>query len=279
LSNSSGEALTIEELDILFNINKTLLGFPARGRIDIFNLSENNIQKITKKYTDVELFAGYEGKVALIFRGNVMNFAKNHVGPTSVFTLIVKSSTAAWEGSTFTKTYRAGTTPATIINEVVRSFGGVIPGQVLTSPDWVPSLADVTYTGSSRRVMDQLARDYNFDWNIVEGEVIVTPRNQALLDKPPYVVTPTTGLIGSPVLTEQGVDFRLLLNPAILLGRQIEMRSEFAELGQSNLEFRKVRNTADGIYKVMDIRLVGGTRTLDWYTDVISWGTTNDTRN
>lgn len=279
LTNAAGETLTVDTLDIVFNIDKTLLGYPARGRIEIFNLSESNIQKITRRFTDVDLIGGYRGKEALLFRGNVMNFFKSRYGPTSTFTLIVKSSTTAWEGSAFSKTYTAGTPPATVINDVVASFKGVIPGQIVVDPNWQPTLADATYTGSSRRVMDQLARNYNFDWNIVEGEVLVVPRNEAFKDKPVFVITPRTGLIGSPVLTEQGVDFRVLLNPAILLGRQIEMRSEFAQLGQAGVDFRRVRNTADGVYKVMGVRMTGGLRIVDWYSDIVAWGTTNDTRN
>lgn len=278
LSNAE-ESLTVEELTIRFEIGKTLLGYPARGRIEIFNLSDENRQKITQRYTSVELYGGYVGASALLFRGNITNYYKDQNGPTGIFTLIVKSSTAAWEESTFTRTYIAGTPPATIINEVAASFKGVITGQIKTSPDWEPNLADVTVMGSSRRIMDQLARDYNFDWNIVEGEVIAVPRNAALEDQPVFVIDSDHGLIGSPVITDLGVDFRILLNPAILLGRQIELRASSVQLGQGAVEYRKVRNTADGIYKVMDIRMTGSVRSVDWYCDIIAWGTNSETRN
>lgn len=278
LSNAE-ESLTVDNLTVQFEIGKTLLGYPARGRISIFNLGEENIQKITKRYTSVELYGGYIGAEGLLFRGNITNYSKDRFGPTSAFTLVVKSSTSAWEESSFTKTYAAGTPPATIVNEVAESFKGVIVGQILTDVNWAPSLSDVTVMGSSRRIMDQLARDYNFDWNIVEGEVIAAPRSQALLDKPVFIISEATGLIGSPVITDLGVDFRVLLNPAILLGRQIEMRAKYGQLGQSGVDFRRVRSSADGVYKIMDIRMVGNTRSLDWYCDIVSWGTNNETRN
>jgi hypothetical protein len=278
LSNAD-EFLIVENLSMSFSIQKTLLGYPARGRINIRNLGEANIQKITKRYTSVDLIGGYVGAEALLFRGNIMNYSKTRLTPTSEFSLIVKSSTAAWEDSTFSKAYTAGTPAATMINDVANSFEGVIPGSLVTDQNWPTNLADVTLSGSSRRVMDQLARDYNFDWNIVEGEVITLPRGQTLQDKPTYVITPATGLIGSPVITELGVDFRVLLNPAIMLGRQVEMRSKYGQLGQAGIEFRKVRNTADGFYKVMDIRMTGDTNAIDWYYDLITWGTTNEFRN
>lgn len=280
LSNAE-ESLEVSDLAIRFEIQKTLLGYPARGRIIIRNLSETNIQKITRRYTSVDLYGGYEGAEALLFRGNITNYYKDRPGPTSEFIMIVKSSTSAWEESSFSKTYAAGTPPAAIIADVVNSFQGVIPGQLMTDPNWPTNLSDVTFSGSSRRTMDQLARQYNFDWNIVEGEVITVPRGQALKDKPTYLITPQTGLIGSPVITELGADFRVLLNPAIMLGREVEMHSRYAQLGQSGLEFRQVRNTADGIYKVMDIRMTGDTGfgQIDWYCDLITWGATSEFRN
>lgn len=278
LSNAE-EQLEVDQLTIQFEIRKTLLGYPARGRISIFNLSEEAIQRITKVYTTVELYGGYAGAEALLFRGNITNYSKSRFGPTSAFVMLVKSSTTAWEASNFSKTYKAGTPVATIIREVAQSFDGVIVGQLLVDENWVPNVADLSLSGSSRRVMDQLAREYNFDWNIVEGETIVTPRGKALLDKPTIIVSTSTGMIGSPVLTDQGVDFRVLLNPAIMLGRQIEMRSRFGELGQGGVDFRRVRSSADGVYKVMDILMTGGTRSIEWYSDIVSWGTTNETRN
>lgn len=278
LSNAE-ESLTVEGLSMAFQIGKTLLGYPARGKIVIRNLSETNIQRITQRYTSVELIGGYEGAEALLFRGNISNYSKERNGPTSEFHLIVKSSTSAWEASTFQKTFAAGTPLSTVLGELMGSFQGVIPGQIAASPDWPTNLSSTVVAGSSRRSMDVLARTYNFDWNIIDDEVTVVSRGQALKDRPAYVISPATGLIGSPVLTELGADFRVLLNPAIMLGREIEMRSEYAQLGQAGVEFRRVRNTADGTYKVMDIRMSGDTNGVDWYYDLITWGTTSENRN
>lgn len=278
LSNAE-EELEVDQLSIQFEIRKTLLGYPARGRISVLNLGEETIQRITQVYTTVELYGGFAGAEALLFRGNITNYYKSRLSATSAFVMVVKSSTSAWEGSKFSKTYRAGTPVSTIIREVAESFDGTIVGQLQFDESWQTNVSDASFTGSSRRSMDQLARDYNFDWNIVEGEVIVTPRGKTLQDKPTYIISTATGMIGSPIITDQGVDFRILLNPDIMLGRQIEMRSKYGELGQSGVDFRRVRNTADGVYKVMDILMTGGTRSPEWYSDIVSWGTTNETRN
>lgn len=279
LSNAD-EELEVEGLRIRFEIGKTLLGYPARGRIEVYNLGEPNIQKITQRYTTVELYCGYldAGNVALVFRGNIINFFKTRFAENSVFTMVVKSSTTAWDDSYFAKTYRAGVAPETIITEVAQSFGGVIVRPIEAPESWVASLADVTLSGSSRQLMNQLSRTYNFDWDIMEGEVTVVPRGKALLDKAAYVITPLTGLIGAATITELGADFRMLLNPGIMLGRQVQLLTDSVQLGQANIDFRRVRNTADGLYKVMDIRLFGDTRGIDWFCDIVGWIAENEPR-
>lgn len=271
LSNADGEVLVIEELRITFQLNKTLLGYPTRGRIEIYNLSEENIQRIGKRYSVATLEAGYATTKAHVFTSNIMNFYKSRQGVDSVFNLILAGEAPAWADSVFVRTYREGMPPSTILRDVAGSFEGVIIGTLLEDASWEAKLSSVTHAGNARTIMDKLARDYNFDWAIHDGQIDVIPRGQVLTDQPIYVITPETGLIGSPTLTELGADFRVLLNPDIMLGRQVQMSAESVQLGQEGLEFRRVRTTADGFYKVMDIRLMGDTRGLDWYCDIIGW--------
>ena len=117
--------------------------------------------------------------------------------------------------------------------------------------------------------MDILARDYNFDWNIDQNVLDVVGRGLSSDDKGVFNINPQTGLIGAPTLTELGADFRILLNPEILVGRQVFMDSATVQLAQAAIDIRKVRTTADGFYKVKETRLIGDTRGKDWYTDII----------
>lgn len=273
LYNEEGEGLVVEHLRLRFQLTKTLLGYPTRGTIEIYNLSEENIQRITRRLTSMRLEVGYAGALASIFGARIMNFYKRRIGTDSVFVLILSGHAVQWQGSVFSKTYEAGITPSNILRDVVGSFDAVITGNILEGEDWQGKLSSVTHAGGSVEIMNKLAKDYNFDWFIEENQINIVARGRVLQDRPVFVITPATGLIGSPTLTELGADFRVFLNPEIRLGREVQMTTQFVELGQEGLEFRKVRNTADGLYKTMDIRYLGDTHGNEWYCDLITWRT------
>lgn len=269
--NDAGEQLEIRDLRVSFELTKTLLGYPNRGVVEVYNLAEEDIQRITQKFSTLRLFAGYAERVKQVFEANVKNFYKARSNPDSIFTFITSSGSRAWDSSVFSKTYNAGTSANTIIEEVGNSFDGVQLGARVSNPEWPTLLANGTFSGSSSRVMDQLSREYNFDWAIDQQELNIVPRGFALEDLPLVEITPDTGLIGSPTLTELGADFRVLMNPDLVPGRRVQMRADFVQLGQSGTEFRRVRTTADGIYKIMETRHIGDSRGQDWYTDIIGW--------
>lgn len=272
------ELLVVEDLRIRFELNKTLLGYPARGKLEIYNLSESNIARISQRLTKVRVEAGYVDLFGEIFNSNIMNYYKSRFTTDSVFTMILAGEAAAWENSTFSRTYEAGVMPATILRDLAGSFEDIIVGSLLESAEWEAKLASVTHVGAVKSVLNKLAVDYNFDWSLHNGQLDIIPRGRVLEDKPTYIITPETGLIGSPTLTELGADFRILLNPDIMLGRQCQMSTEYVELGQAGLEFRKVRNTADGFYKVMDLRYIGDSHGNEWYCDIIGWIVGNEPR-
>lgn len=269
------QALVVDGLRVRFQLTKTLLGYPTRGKVEIYNLSEANIQRVTKRLTSVRVEAGYgaTGDMRQIFLSNIMNYYKTRQNVDSIFTLILSGSAPAWNGSTFNRTYREGVMPAQIIRDVAGSFADVIIGTILEDENWTSKLSSVTHAGSVVDIMNKLSEDYNFDWSVHDGQLDIVPREKIIEDRPVFVITPQTGLLGSPTLTELGADFRILINPDIMLARKLQMSTESVILGQEGLEFRKVRNTADGFYKVMDLRYLGDTRGNEWYCDIIGWRT------
>lgn len=275
---NDSETLTVEGLRIKFEVVRTSLGYPNRGKIQIYNLSEAKIQQITQRLSKVRLFAGYNGEIPQVYEADLINFYKTRLGVDSVFELVTGSGKRSWTSSQFSKTYNAGVAIETIIKEVVESFIDVIPGVVVLPPDLPTKLQPLSLSGSSSSVMDILARDYNFDWNIDQNVLDVVGRGLSSDDKTVFNINPQTGLIGAPTLTELGADFRILLNPEILVGREVFMDSTTVQLAQAATDIRKVRTTADGFYKVKETRLIGDTRGQDWYTDIIGWRVADEPR-
>ena len=75
---------------------------------------------------------------------------------------------------------------------------------------------------------------------------------KAQMDAPTIALTPETGLIESPVVTDEGAAARMFLNPAVVLGCQIDLTSA----------------TLNGRYKVIALRHTGDTWSGDFETGV-----------
>ena len=82
-------------------------------------------------------------------------------------------------------------------------------------------------------------------------------------------VDPYTGLIGMPQQTVDGLNFRLLLNPAIKLMTRVKLsRSELNEVVLMPKQKQR-RLDDEWIYQAIEVTHTGDTRGNDWYTDVV----------
>lgn len=78
-------------------------------------------------------------------------------------------------------------------------------------------MTDVTLGDSDLNKIRKLCRDYQIDLYIENRSITITRQGAPRNTRVP-VITPKTGLIGYPVPTMQGVDFRCLYSPMIRFG-------------------------------------------------------------
>jgi hypothetical protein len=91
----------------------------------------------------------------------------------------------------------------------------------------------------------------NLDWSIQNNTMVIRPKGGADA-QPAIVISPTTGLIGSPERDERGgVTGRTLIINGLEPGRKIELQSE----------------VITGNYVVAKTRLTGDTEGQEYYID------------
>ena len=71
------------------------------------------------------------------------------------------------------------------------------------------------------------------------------------------LITPETGLIGVPTITDNGVRAKALLNPEIRPGRRVQIESETLEM-----------NAEGGIYRVSSATYAGDNHQGDFVVDI-----------
>jgi hypothetical protein len=266
LVQSSSEALQIEGLRIAFEIIKDLYGHPNLARISVYNLSITSRNKIQDEFEDIIFNVGYSGRVKTLYVGQIKNVTHVKNGPDIITTIYSGDGQRDFEQSFSSFTLAEGSKLGDIINRVVSDFGETTLGLVQGVDTNQGKLLGYTVSKPTKNVLNELGNEYNFDWTIEQGMLKIISRDS--FEDVEFKITPNTGMLNTPAITEIGVDVTTLLNPEVLPGRTVYVSSETTTLNIQNLEFRDratVRTNADGRYKVQKVVYSGDTHTDEWY--------------
>jgi hypothetical protein len=109
--------------------------------------------------------------------------------------------------------------------------------------------------GSCSRELNRLGRTHGFYWSIQNGALEIIPGDGYLGGI--AFLTPTTGLIESPTITDNGVSAKALLNPEIRPNRRVRIESEMLKA-----------NGGGGEYRVSTASYVGDNRDGDFFVQI-----------
>lgn len=259
----------IKDLRITFEITKSILSFPNLCKLIIYNANDDTLSALQNKFTKIVLNAGYRGDVRLLFKGEVRNVYQTKIGTDRIVTIFAGDGERDWQNAAFNKTFTSSISIKDAISEVLKTFKEVTIGVVNGLPEIADKLRGQTLSGSSKDILNGFADEYGFNWNIQNGEVIITPIEEALQTDEAVVITAATGMIGSPIITEIGADVVSLLNPRLLPNRAFKIESVNADIQLGNLFFRNVKRTnAAGLYKVQEVTFKGDSREGQWTSAV-----------
>ena len=246
--------------------------------IEIWNVGAETEQKLIGKITEgtiVELSAGYqnEGRYGVIFLGKVFQPLVDRVNVTDFrFTLSCVDGKDMFENNTVNFTLPAGYTQLSLLQSTLARASAPINAGAISPPRNTATMPrGVTVFGAPSRQLRLFARDNNLDMYAHQEKINFAP-NSASVDPNPIVVSPSTGLIGSPSQTDAGVHIRSLLNPNILMSNPCRLiKIDQALTRQELIRIGAITSIldADGTYKIIGVRHVGDTRGNDWYTEVI----------
>jgi hypothetical protein len=256
------------ELRIKFEVTRSVIGVPNLMKIQLFNLKESTALRITKEFQTIRLLAGYPGNTALIFSGQIRNILHLRENQTKIAEIYAGDGLAAYEKATAAKTFNKGVTVKEVVQDIAKSFGqyGVSNGKLDGLNSSRNKLRGLSYSGASKDILNNLGDDYDFDWSIQDGALTTVARDQSDNSTEAVLINRTTGMIGSPAITEIGADVTTSLNPKLIPNKRIKIESEAPQVNLSgNLYFRRVNRTlGNGIFKIQKVVHMGDSRGNDW---------------
>jgi hypothetical protein len=271
------------DLRVRFQITANDIETPNAAVIRVYNLSSDRIKYLISEFTQVTIAAGYGENIGTIFKGQVKQYVRGKERNVDSFLEIraadgdlaynkgfVNDSLpgGASVNQQFQSLVKAMDIPADPSTDAVlaaQPYGGILPrGKVRF--------------GLARYFMSDLAKTANVRWSIQNGRVVLVPITGYLAGDV-IKINSTSGMVGVPEATEQGITVTCLLNPAIQIGYRIQLNeADVTETviknqlfpGYRDVNFvANVDHSTEGFYRVIVIEHEGDTRGQEWYTKLV----------
>lgn len=277
---TSDGTIDVSNLRGRFSVRYATVQSPNSAEIIITNLSEATAQKINKEGQKVTLTAGYEDGHAIIFSGNIVQKRVGRENPVDTYlSIIAEDGSRAYNYATVSKTLAAGSTFRDQVDVVLEAMKphGVTAGYIADlGSKKMPGPR--TLFGMARDVMRDIATSTGATWTIENGKLDVVKANAS---KPGDVIVlnSTTGMIGRPVQTFDGIIARMLLNTRVKPNGRIKIdqgsidaaaaSTVYGDQVKANNDFLEGMLATDGIYKIVVVEHHGDSRGNPWYTEVV----------
>lgn len=273
-------AIDLSDLHFRFNIVAADTEAPDRVVIRVYNLGKQTVNTLIQEYTGVVLQAGYRnGNYGIVFQGSVTQYHRGKEDNVDSYLEIHASDGDEFYNYGYVGVpLPAGASMAQTVSSVASQIGAKVDKNAL---DYLNYFGGVlprgqVQLGLARNIFRSIAITAGARWSIQNGTIKIIPNN-GYLPGEAVVINSTTGMVGVPEATDNGVNVRALLNANIQVGQRIQINERDITFATIKSQFYPNYNsiqyvanvTRDGFYRVMVAQHSGDTRDTTWYTDII----------
>ncbi len=195
---------------------------PDRARFTVSNLYDKaSVGAFRVEGAVVRIHAGYVEAPHQLFIGDVERVITRHPVAGTEVEIHATDGGRAFRGATIAKAFARSVTARQLLNELATALG-VPLGTVGAVAD--KRFATYTLSGSVAENLDVLSQTLGMRWSIRDGALQLLAPSEKRVDVVPEF-TPSTGLVGSPVETEDGIECVVRLDGRIRPGVRIVVES------------------------------------------------------
>lgn len=282
VAKSTGEGIEFNQFKVQFTVRRGDFQTPNSCDVRIFNLKPNTANLIGQnEYTQLAISAGYEGNFALIFKGTIKQFRLGRITQLDSYVDITAADgDEAYNFAPVLVSIPAGNTQSSIASSLLAAMSkfGVTQSYLPTLPSNGLIRGRVLY-GMCRDEYRDFAWTNNCKWSLQDNGVTVIPYVSYIANQGTVpIISVSTGLIGVPEQTQQGINIRTLLNPNYKIGQLVQLQGgvntfrrnlDLPSQVQNIKTALQAQTSPDGLYYVMVANHSGDTRGNNWYTDMV----------
>jgi len=201
---------------------------PNEATIELYNPAAGTITLAQRAGVRFRLWAGYGSSAALVFEGDAVPGGIKDTPPgrdaTRVLRAELQDGGLAYRTGQVSLSFAKGVAMSTVYGQVAQAMG-LDAGQVQLA-DALTLPTGLTFAGPARDLLGRLAAISGAGATIRDGALYVVTLGGSTVERAP-LLTPSTGLIGSPSQKDDGrVEVKALLDPAIRPLRPFRVESE-----------------------------------------------------
>jgi hypothetical protein len=296
LPDTSKPILTFSDFRIRFYVRNADQETPDNCEIRIYNLKRETIEQMiggyssdTKTYkrgefTDVALNAGYQnGNYGNVFRGSIRQYRVGRENNLDSYIDILASDGAYLYNITVDTSVEGRKTIGDLLNKIAESVNQEVElGSFKSDGLHTVIPRGVVLFGMVRAKYRNIAATVNASWTIQDRKIVFID-TLGYTDADIININATTGLIGVPEQTQEGIRLKCLLNSEIKIGNRVRLNNkEITQFMEANpdsgaaLIYNKIAGLynnppidADGLYRAFVVEHEGDTRGQNWYTHLV----------
>lgn len=206
---------------------KSFEGFPNTGNLKVFNVSEKNRKPLQKNGNLVIVKAGYQGNNFEVLSGSVLKAPTVRQGTEILTTVDIGDGAYALIDAQVSQIYPAGTQDIVILKDAIKS----LQDQGISVGDYDETLVDKRITreymvsGTAQEIISKYATKYGLTWSIQDSQLEFLKVGGTVNVNSAVLLTPSTGLIGSPQVEFTNISFNTLLIPKLKIGTLVSIET------------------------------------------------------
>lgn len=247
----NGGGVQPHELKVEFSISKSVSSQQNSAEITIYNLAEGNRNALGKELDDIELEAGYMpptggSNVGRLFKGQIRDVKHERRGADIASILSCGDGDRAMRDAFINKTFPAGTPVEDVMEEIYKQFEaqGIDRGEWKFPEGMKEFKRPYTLCGTCKNEANIIGRGKGFYWSLQNETMEIIPTDGYIGGI--VVLSPQSGLVDVPTITDNGVKFKALLNPAIMPNRRVRIISDTLDMNGENGDYRVSEVTFSG---------------------------------
>jgi hypothetical protein len=243
-----GEVTILPPIRVSFQADKSVSGQLNKLQLKIYNLAEKNRLAIVKDAEEVRriplsLAVGYQGRLELMFKGTIHRCGNSRQGPDIITTIEGLDGGFDLLNSFTSRTVKGG---QRALDSVMSDMANTTIGKTNERP--VLSRPKIL-VGNSIRLIEETIKPGE-SWYIDDEKLYIIADNEVTTGFV-TLVSSDTGLISTPERTFSKVTFQTLMNPAVKIGRRVNLISTTAP-------------HLNGVYKINTISYQGDNYGSEW---------------